>query len=133
MVASVLGKTQDTRIVNIPLSGDTEAAYGIYNGNKVSKVVALNLREHNATSKENRPSQQFKFHVPGQHRANIERLTAPGSDSATGVTFGGISYDYARNNGLRVIVDGRKENLDVEDEVLSVDVPDSSAVLISFV
>lgn len=43
MVASAMGQSKDTCIVNIPLSEDTESAYAIYNGDQLSKLVVTNL------------------------------------------------------------------------------------------
>ena len=134
MVASVLGKEEDARIVNIPLSGDMEATYGIYYGKKLTKLVALNLWAHNATHAGTRPSRDYEFLIPGnQQRARVERLIAPGSDSVEGVTFGGISYDYERKGGKPVVVNKSQEILEVKKGLLRVGVPDSSAVLVSLV
>ena len=132
MVASAIGLTEDARVVNIPLSEDTEAAYAIYNGKKLTKLVAVNMRAHNATTTGSRPSREYKFNVAGNYHAKVERLIAPGSDSLEGVTFGGISYDYSRRGGMPVVIDKKEETLRVESGVLSVNVPDSSAVLVSF-
>ncbi|KAJ6131215.1 hypothetical protein N7523_001675 [Penicillium sp. IBT 18751x] len=132
MVASAIGHTENAHVVNIPLSEDTEAAYAIYNGKKLSKIVALNMRAHNATTTGTRPSREYKFNVAGQSHAKVERLIAPGSDSLEGVTFGGVSYDYSKRKGMPVVVDQKEEILRVESGVLSVNVPDSSAVLVSF-
>lgn len=131
MVAAALGQQQDARIVNIPLSEDTESAYAIYNGDRLSKLAVVNLRAFNQTSS-TRPSKQYQFQVPNSYRqGKVERLIAPGSDSLKGITFSGTSYDYDRKEGRPVVVDSKKEVVSVENGVLSVDVPDASAVLVS--
>ncbi|KAJ5684626.1 uncharacterized protein N7477_000971 [Penicillium maclennaniae] len=132
MVASAIGHSEDAHVVNIPLSEDTEAAYAIYNGNKLSKIVAINMQAHNATTTGTRPSREYTFNVAGKSHAKVERLIAPGSDSLEGVTFGGVSYDYSLRKGMPVVIDQKEEILRVESGVLSVNVPDSSAVLVSF-
>ncbi|KAJ5186260.1 Glycoside hydrolase superfamily [Penicillium cf. viridicatum] len=73
MVASAIGQSKDTRIVNIPLSEDTESAYSIYNGDQLSKLVVTNLRAFHQTTS-----------------ARMERLIVPGSDALDNITFGGI-------------------------------------------
>lgn len=131
MVAAVLGQHQHARIVNIPLFEDTESAYAIYNGDQLSKLAIVNLRAFNLTSS-TRPSKQYQFEVPGSYsQGKVERLMAPGSDSLKEVTFAGISYDYDQKKGRPVVVDPKKEIMSIENGVLSVDVPDASAVLVS--
>lgn len=118
-------------MVNIPMKEDTEAAYGIYDGKKLSKIVAVNLQAFNETTSD-RPSRQYQFQVPEQHRrVKIERMIAPGSDSTENITFAGISYDYDLKHGKPVTVDAKKEIVEVRDGMVSIDIPDSSAVLLS--
>lgn len=130
MVAKALGHSPKNRIVNIPLDGDLEAAYGIYDGGKLSKLVVLNLNAFNQSTTAARPSRQYGFRVPG-HRAKIERLNAPGSDSVSNVTFAGISYDYDLGKGKPVTVGSSEEIAFVHDSVLNVQIPDSSAALLT--
>ncbi|KAJ5653850.1 hypothetical protein N7490_000853 [Penicillium lividum] len=132
MVASAIGHSKDTRVVNIPLSEDTESAYAIYDGDKLSKIAVVNMRAYNATNTGSRPNREYKFKAAGNHHAKVERLTAPGSDSLENVTFGGVSYDYFRKSGMPFVIDKIEEDLSVESGILTVDVPDSSAVLVSF-
>jgi hypothetical protein len=131
MVASAIGQAEDARIVNIPLSEDTESAYAIYNGDKLSKLVAINMRAHNATTTGSRPGRVYQFKVPGHGRAKVERLIAPGSDSLEEVTFAGISYDYSRKGGKPDRVGNQEQSVEFGSGILRVEVPDSSAVLIS--
>jgi hypothetical protein len=119
----------NTRIVNIPLSEDTESAYAIYDGKRLSKLVVVNLRAFNQTTSGNRRRRDYRFHVPGQHRgAKIERLIGPGSNALDNITFGGISYDCALNEGKPVHQHSNQQTR-VRDGMLSINVPDSSAVL----
>lgn len=132
MVASALGHQQDARVVNIPLAEDTESAYGVYDGDRLSQVIVVNLQAFNQTSTGARPSREYKFEVSGHHRqARVERLIAPGSDAVNEVTFGGISYDYDLKRGRPVVLDSKDEVVEIAHGVLCVDVPDSSAVLVS--
>ncbi|KAJ5952165.1 uncharacterized protein N7479_010578 [Penicillium vulpinum] len=134
MVASAFGRSKNARVANIPLSGDKEAAYGIYEGKKLSKLVVLNLQTFNQTAFGNRLTREYKFNVPRHtKRVKIERLIAPGSDSTGNITFGGISYDYGLKRGKPTLVDAKEKNqfVKVKNGVLRVDVPDSSAVLLT--
>lgn len=106
MVASAICDAKDTRIANIPLAEDTEAAYGIYHGNELSKLVVLNLRAYNQTALRNRPSRECEFKVPNHvKRVEVELLSVPGSDSVESITFGVVSYDYELLEGRPVVVD----------------------------
>ena len=138
MVAAALGHSSETRIASIPFSGDgTESAYAIYDGDELSKLIVLNMQAFNQTGNSDsdaRPSRSYAFEVPGHHqRAKIERLTAPGSDAKDQITFAGVSYDYHLKEGKPVVVGPEHEMVDVEDGVVSVGVPDSSAVLMTLV
>ena len=134
MVATALGQSENMRISNIPLSGDTESAYALFDGEDLSKLVILNFQTFNETSDAaSRLSRKYQFKIPeGYESARVERLTAPGSDSEKGVTFGGVSYDHDLKMGQPVVVDSGKETVDINDGVLSITLPDSSGVLVTF-
>lgn len=130
MVASAIGNSPNTHVVNIPLSEDTESAYAIYDGSRLSKLVVINLRAFNHTTAD-RPNREYRFQVPGHYQnAKIDRLLGPGSDASGKITFGGVSYDYALNEGRPVRLHS-EETTGIEYGVLTVEVPDSSAVLVT--
>lgn len=106
MVASALGYSADNRLVNIPLSEDTESAYAVYEGQRLSKVVVTNLKAFNPTSAGVRPGRGYRFKIPGRfHRAaRVDRLMAPGSDATGDVSFAGDSYDYHLRGGCRLLL-----------------------------
>ncbi|KAJ5802526.1 uncharacterized protein N7503_004976 [Penicillium pulvis] len=132
MVAASLGHSENNRIVNIPLKEDTESAYGIYDGDRLSKLVVVNLNAFNQSTTTCRPSRKYEFKVPGHYQgATVERLIAPGSDALTNITFGGVSYDYDLKQGRPVTLDWKQERAEVHGGMLQIDVPDSSAVLLS--
>lgn len=133
MVATALGRSENMRIRNIPLSGHSEAAYALFDDSKLSKLVVLNMEAFNSTSDaDSRSSQEYKFKVSGNSKsANVLRLIAPGSDVENNVTFGGVSYDYELEKGNAVVLDDTEETVEIEDGVLSITVPDSSAVLLT--
>ena len=131
MVASALGRSSETRVANIPLSEDTESAYGIYDVNKLVKLVVLNLQAFNQTTG-TRPSKSYSFLVPEQFsHAKAERLISPGSDAVDNITFDGISYDYDLKQGEPVVVGLQNETIAIQDGILSVTLSDSSAVLLT--
>ncbi|KAJ5741509.1 hypothetical protein N7533_010918 [Penicillium manginii] len=132
MVAAALGHAENSRVVNIPLKKDTEAAYGIYDGEKLSKIVVVNMKAFNETTSSGRPSRKYQFQVPGRnHHVKVERMIAPGSDSTSGVTFAGISYDYNLKRGKPVTVHSKKETAEVRGGTVSIDIPDSSAAILT--
>ena len=137
MVAKALGRSEQMRIKNLALEGDTEAAYALFDGERLARVVVLNMQTFNSSTAGERPSKNYRFRVPSAtaatgSRVKVERLMAAGSDAEDGTTFGGVSYDYNLQQGKPVVVDDKKEAVDVEDGVVAVDVPDSSAALLSF-
>ncbi|KAJ5676453.1 uncharacterized protein N7477_002086 [Penicillium maclennaniae] len=132
MVASALGHSHNARVVNIPLDEETESAYAIYDGDRLSKLAVMNMQAFNQTTTGIRPSNEYQFKVPGHYRqAKVERLIAPGSDATEEVTFAGISYDHDLAMGKPVVVDPKEKFVVIKDGVLRVVVPDSSAVVVS--
>lgn len=132
MVASAIGSSDDVRVVNTPLRRDTESAYAIYDGDELTKLAVTNLQEFNHTMNSTRPTRSYSFRVPWQYtQAKADRLTAPGSDLQNKITFGGVSYDYNLKQGRPVVVDSKEEIISVQNGVLTVTLPDSSAVLLS--
>lgn len=108
--------------------------------------MLLNLKDYNTTTDNNytitplpqRGSQTFALLVPQScsgKTASLQRLIANGSDAVSGVTFDGYSYNYELDNGKPVLLGnvtrGETQRLDRRG-VLEIEVPDSSAVLVSF-
>lgn len=108
--------------------------------------MLLNLKDYNSTADNNytstplpkRGGQTFALRIPQScsgKTASFQRLIANGSDAVSGVTFDGYSYNYELNNGKPVLLGNvtRGETLRVDRRgVLRIEVPDSSAVLVSF-
>lgn len=104
MVAAALGQSDQTRVVDIPLNEDTESAYALCEGDRLSKLAITNLQGFNQTTTTSRPSREYKFQVPHRYRrARVERLIAPGSDAVNNVTFGGVSYAHDLKKGRPVV------------------------------
>ncbi|ODM18946.1 hypothetical protein SI65_05563 [Aspergillus cristatus] len=132
MVATALGRSENMHQQH-PSLEHTDAAYALFDNTKLSKLVVLNMKAFNSTSgADSRSSREYKFKVPGDSKgAKVQRLIAPGSDVEKDVTFGGVSYDYELEKGNAVVVDDMEENVEIEDGVLSITLPDSSAVLLT--
>jgi len=138
-------------IANIALSSDQEAAYAAYtnSGNKLARILVLNMNAYNSTvdgagvspispSKlGKRPSTKYSFTVDGLQKGtkvSVQRLSAGGSDAISGITWDGYSYNYELNMGKPVMM----KNVTIGETttagdggVLTVSVPDSSAVILN--
>jgi hypothetical protein len=133
------------QVVNIDLDDEFKAAYASYVNGQLAKIMLINLHDHNTTTENNytdpsiqRGVENFAFQVPQGCRgkaATLQRLMANGSDAVTGATFNGYSFNYELDNGKPVLLKNvtRGETVEVDRRGnLSVAVPDSSAVLVSF-
>jgi hypothetical protein len=152
-VAATLGNSAlPVSITNIPLSDAREAAYaahyssGPFKGH-LARLTVLNMRGYNTTvdgeglesvpKPPPRPSQEYTFTVTGARngaRVGVQRLLANGSDAITGITFDGWSYNYELEKGKPVRLHNVTvgETAVVRNGQVTVEVPDSSAVLLNF-
>jgi hypothetical protein len=134
MVAAAVGPAPRSTIAYLDLgNGDARvSAYGVYEGGVLKRVVVLNMREWRSDSGTPRTSSTFSPNVAKEVKgARVERLRAPGAEVLSGVTFGGVSYDYGLNGGKPVVVDAdaAKEVVLVKKGVLSVVLEDSEGVV----
>ncbi|KAG0645276.1 Beta-glucuronidase [Hyphodiscus hymeniophilus] len=125
MVASAVGLLPDRSIAYLDLGNNDErtSAYTIYSGSNLVRVVILNMVEYLSTSSTARPTSTFSVNVPKSVKgALVERLTAAGADALSGITIGGLSYDYSRAEGKPVLVNAKAalEEVSVKNGVLSV-------------
>lgn len=133
------------QVVNIDLKDESKSAYASYVNGELTKIMLINLNDHNTTAQNNytvpsakRGVGKFILQVPkgcNGKTATLQRLMANGSDAVTGATFDGYSYNYELDNGKPVLLQNvtRGESVKVSRKGdLKVDVPDSSAVLLSF-
>jgi len=148
-VAAFLGDLTNAahrpQVINIDVNDQSKAAYASYVDGALAKIMLINLHDHNTTAENNhtvpstpRGVEKFSLHVPHECKgktATLQRLMANGSDAVTGATFDGYSYNYELANGQPVLLNNitRGETARVDRRgSLNVEVPDSSAVLISF-
>ena len=136
MAAAAVGKASNTSIAYLDLGNADErtSAYALYEGSQLRRVVLLNMIEYRSDSGTERPNCTFTFIVPrGVNEARVERLRAPGAEVLSGITFGGVSYDYVRNYGKPVVVDaaGKKEKVKVSKrETLSITLQNSEGAIL---
>lgn len=134
--ARFLGASNTTVVVGIPLSSSPyEYAYAAYSGGKLVRLAVLNMNEYNSTSTAQRPVATYEFALSGslnQSTWKVERLTAPGSDVKTNVTFGGYAYEYSSlGKGVKVNCTAATEIAQAgEDGVLSIGVSNSEAAVL---
>lgn len=152
MVSPVYG--QPVSISTIPLlsSDAAEAAYAAHyrigSCDSLGRIIVLNMHAYNYTvngiglvpllQPTPRPSHNYTFAVPSVFNGRVvtlHRLMANGSDALSGITYDGWSYNYELNNGQPVRLPNVTigETTTVVNGQVSVSVPDSSALLLSFV
>jgi hypothetical protein len=122
--------------------GEFESAYVAYNGaGAAQRALLINLNEWNYTSpavQAQRPSKTYTLAVPGgsgsKGTVTLSRLSADGSDALSGITWAGNSYNYELDNGKPVRLHNVTdvEHVVVKNGMVSVEVPDSSAVMVEF-
>ncbi|KAM0450911.1 hypothetical protein ACHAO4_006303 [Trichoderma viride] len=153
-VSATLGASNllPVSITNIPLADAREAAYAAHytspllNGH-LARITVLNMRGYNTTvdgqgldplpNPPARSSQSYTFAVSGVRNGElvgIQRLLANGSDAITGITFDGWSYNYELALGKPVRLHNVTvgETAVVKNGQVTVQVPDSSAVVLNF-
>jgi hypothetical protein len=145
-VAAFLGDVgrNDVQIANIPLPEAEEAAYAAYDKGVLKRLAIVNMRAYNYTvngtsdipNPVQRPSQKYEFQVPDDCKGEVEvqRLIANGSDAITGITFDGWSFNWELEKGRPVRLGNITigERVEGDGGVVSVEVPDSSAVILRF-
>ncbi|MCJ1282038.1 hypothetical protein MMC26_001361 [Xylographa opegraphella] len=139
-VAAMMGNitAANVSIVNIPQSSIYDASYAAYVNDKLARIAVINMREYNYTTNGSAPSARssssYSFSLPAGYgsQVTVQRLIANGSDAISGITFDGYSYNYELDNGKPVLLKNvtRGETLGIWGDVVSVDVPDSSAAIL---
>lgn len=137
-VAEMVRGEGSVQIVNLPLPQETEAAYAAYVEDKLERIAVINLAEYNYTDTDpsaERQSAKYTFQISSAAKSlSVQRLLANGSNSITGITWDGWSYNYELDEGKPV----RLNNVTIGETVpvnkggiVEVEVPYSSAVILS--
>lgn len=141
--AAVLGDstTSEVKVANIPLISSTEAAYAVYVNGSLARIAVINMQGYNSsgsgqysTPTRNKPSYLFSVPQTSSSSVGVRRLLAGGSDAMTGISFDGYSYEYELQQGMPVLLSNitRGEKISVINDTISVQVMDSSAVILDF-
>jgi len=132
-------------VSDIELGSEYQNAYAAYVDGRLERIAIIQMREYNYSSPTgaSRPSETFSFRLPSSGSSSaattvmavgVQRLMANGSDSITGVTFDGYSYNYELDKGLPALLHNvtRNEALQIaQGGQVTVDVPWSSAVILN--
>lgn len=124
---------KNTRVHEIKLENtNTLSAYTAWEGGKIARIAIVNMNFWKR-GQGNRLSSQFTIkHLNGVKSAKIEHLTAPdGALADGGLSWGGLEWTY-RSNGKGVSLRKDTNTKDVKDGAVTVSVPASSAIMITF-
>lgn len=106
--ADFIGKSGDTRVVNIDLKSDKHAAYAVYVSGKPARVAIVNLAFWNSAGKP-RPSTTFHVKMPsGVSHVHVKHLRSPeGATASSGsaITWGGHKWTAASNGRAELVKD----------------------------
>lgn len=118
-------------------ASEEQSAYVAFVDGVVDRLAVVNLRQWNVTSSEKRPEEQYEFQTAGGVKEGIvKRLIADGSDSYSGATYGGFSYNLELDEGRPVRLDNVTdvEIVPIDDDgKLFLTIPSSSAVILKLV
>ncbi|KAF3021966.1 hypothetical protein E8E14_010185 [Neopestalotiopsis sp. 37M] len=139
--AATLGNVarNQTQVLAIPMSNATDSAYVIYKDGSLASIAILNMVAYNYTDPATaRPSTTYSFSIADESdytACTVKRLMANGSDSVTGVTWDGYSYNYELANGkasrLTNITNSEEESsIEVVNGTFNVTLPYSSFALV---
>ncbi|KAK1752530.1 family 79 putative glycoside hydrolase [Echria macrotheca] len=158
-VAAALGDLvrRSARVLSLSPDGSTagsehEAVYGVYThaGSVLARLVVVNMRGYNTTVSGDglepyppsdvpeRPVREYTFQMDWwgdcDRKIAVRRLMANGSDAITGISYDGWTYDWEADEGRPVRLGNVTvgETVEVHGGLVSVKVPDSSAVLLDF-
>lgn len=136
MVSKALGSEKHSQVLPLEMQSDLESAYATYAQGKLARIIMLNMKAVRAEETDWSKPQKYSFPLSRKIReAKIERLEGPGSDASKNITFRGFSYDYEADLGKPVAMSGvekTEERILVKDGKLELEVPASSAVLLTF-
>ncbi|CAK7237087.1 GTP-binding protein gtr2 [Sporothrix bragantina] len=101
--ADVIGRSPEIQVQEVSLNQWDFSAYAVYNTGKLAKYVVVNLDEWNSTTPYARPQKTVTITAPSssgihcQHGgmvAKVQRLTAGGASADSGITWGGLTWNY---------------------------------------
>ena len=133
--ATFMGKSELRSVKNLTLSDDNNlnSVFAGYNTGTqaLNKIAIINLRLYNHSAGGTRGNSTYGFTVMPSSKWKVQRLTAPGGDSTTGVTFGGYSYEYADQGQPKLVGDNTETVTAGTDGSLQMTVLDSEAAVLT--
>lgn len=138
LAAKTIGSEEQGRIfeVVLPETDGLDSMYVAYDSDGPKRITVLNMKEFNGYNHRNNrtyavklPSADFSFRV--------ERLQAACATVKNGITFGGRSYDYdslgKAQSASSTIQAASAAGVTQDGDTLTVNLPDSEAVLITLI
>ncbi|CAG8091796.1 unnamed protein product [Penicillium salamii] len=93
--ADAIGRHPTVQVKALEFQRDDLSAYAIYEAGMLARYVVVNLDEWNSTTSYPRPSQKFEVDVPHHSKSvEVRRLVGPGASADTGISWGGLSWNY---------------------------------------
>ncbi|CAG8921660.1 unnamed protein product [Penicillium salamii] len=93
--ADAIGRHPTVQVKALEFQRDDLSAYAIYESGILARYVVVNLDEWNSTTSYPRPSQKFELDVPHYLKSvEVRRLVGPGASADTGISWGGLSWNY---------------------------------------
>lgn len=100
----------------------------------LAKYVIVNLDEWNSTTHYPRPSRKVELRVPSDvHHAEAKRLIGPGASATTGISWGGISWNWTTDGRLGSHGKEKVEKLHVQGGRLLLEIPSTEAIVVDLV
>lgn len=137
--AAFIGNQGAPRIRSIPMPSEKESVYTAHLGDRLKRIMIINFEGYNTTAQNYtsayaRPSFEYDLDLPRSCRgpAQLQRLSANGSDAISGITWDGFSYAHDLDQGRPVRLENvtRGEHVAIRDHAISVTLPASSAVIV---
>ncbi|KAG7092120.1 hypothetical protein E1B28_008494 [Marasmius oreades] len=126
IAGEAIGKSGSTQISELSINDSRITGYAFYERGVLKRAVFINLQAFLSGTSGARPSVHLDFSVSGKTRTTVKRLTIGHADDASGLKWGGQSYETpdGRVNGTL-----SQESGLVRD---GLDIVATEAVLVSF-
>ena len=132
-IADVVGTGSNLQVSNIDLGDDLLSAYAVYTDGALAKYVVVNLEEWGTTTASERPTTPLSISIPDNSRqVQVGKLSAPGADSTTDISWAGQSWEYSASAPGQVDQSGTLDlsAVDVKDGVVKLDIEASQALVV---
>ncbi|KAJ5653703.1 hypothetical protein N7490_000706 [Penicillium lividum] len=131
VAADVIGRHENVQVQSLDLGLWDLSAYAVYESGSLSRYVVINLDEWNVTTSYARPTRQVSLSVPrGVLSGEIMRLSGPGADSDTGITWGGNSWNYTTSGRLGKSGEQQTQIVYPRGGYVDLDIPSTEAVVV---